>query len=508
MTTWLPAAYLALSLIILIWDVVLAGRIAQLRQAPRVFGNITGLAGLLLLPAVLIRVATSTFITGRAVVTVDWVWPLIVTLVAVQATYAMVRGIVNPLWGVPIVVYDILLALVEIIRYGVAHGFAFADALSGFVAAQSSTLAWLIASPIAVTTPFFILIPIIAPAFPALRRATAAFRAFVATLALVWVVLFLVAGVLETTVPSNTALKNHAADQIHERPAGDFRVGLKLFPDIAGLPSGPAVTNDLELADSLGVRAVEVVIAPGATKAAMDSVAHILDQIDDSVTVIVAIGYRGKVVPELGHVPLDQPSRLKTIDYVARQIQPNMILPAEDPLGVGTRIVGQLPVDTWEQYVSAAAKLVKSVNPNIKIGLSISRYSARDSALYAWAAGAGSAVDVVGFSFFPERKGLSDLADTFEPAADRWMKTTPSTKDHWVFAAGAFPLNEGEATQERAIWQTLSWATGHAAIKGLVVYEAADYVQARGLRAPNGRLRSAARSLRRAIRSLKESVTG
>ena len=88
------------------------------------------------------------------------------------------------------------------------------------------------------------------------------------------------------------------------------------------------------------------------------------------------------------------------------------------------------------------------------------------------------------------------------------MKTTPTDKEHWVFAAGGFPLNSGEETQARVIWQALSWATGHAAIKGLVVYEASDYAQARGLRAPNGRLRAAAAAVRRAVRGLKESITG
>jgi hypothetical protein len=508
MTTWFPAAYLALSLIILIWDVVLAGRIAQLTQASRPFAAVTGMAGLLLLPAVLVRIATSTFITGRAVVGVDWIWPLVVVLIAIQATYAISRRLVNPLWGVPIVVYDVVLAIVEIIRIGVAHGSSIANALAGLLAAQSSTLASIIFSPIAVTTPFFLLIPMISPAFPALRRTTAAFRAFVSTLAVVWVVLFVVLGVIQTAFPSNASLRQHASDQIHERPAGDFRVGLKVFPDIAAVPSGAVVANDLALIDSLGVRAVEVVIAPGATKLAMDSIGRILDRLDDSITVIIAIGYRGKLVPELGHAPLAEAERLKTIDYIARQIQPDILLPAEDPLGLGGRIVGKLPVETWEAYVTAAAKAVKAVNPNIRIGISVSQYGTADSLLYAWAAKAGSPVDVVGFSLFPEKAGIDDLASKFEPAADRWMKTTPPVKDHWVFAAGAYPLNEGELTQERAIWQTLSWATGHAAIKGLVVYEASDYAQARGLRAPNGRLRSAARAVRRAVRGLKESITG
>src|SRR5258708_24281703 len=118
MTTWLPGAFLTLSLIILIWDVVLAGRIAQLNQASRPFATITGLAGLLLLPAVLIRVATATFVTGRAVVSVDWIWSLIVVLFAMQAAYAVWRRLVNYLWGIPILVYDILIALVEVVRLG------------------------------------------------------------------------------------------------------------------------------------------------------------------------------------------------------------------------------------------------------------------------------------------------------------------------------------------------------------------------------------------------------
>ena len=506
MTTWLPAAYLALSLIILIWDVVLAGRIAQLRQASRPFAAITGIAGLLLLPAALLRIATSTFITGRAVVGVDWIWALIIVLIAIQATYAVSRRLVNLIWGVPILVYDIVIAAVEVVRYGIAHGSPLADHFASIVMAQSSFLA-VITTPIAATTPFFFFVPMISPAFPAVRRTTAAFRAFMSALAFVSVVLIGVIGG-DAAAKSSATFHKHASDQIHERPAGDFRVGLKVFPDIAGVPSGAAVKNDLALADSLGVRAIAIVLAPGATKPAMDSIARITERLDDSIMVIVAIGYRGKLVPELGRVPLDEGERLKTIDYVARHIHPDILLPAEDPLGVGARIVGNLSTETWERYVTAAANTAKAADPSVRIGLAISRYGTADSALYAWAAQRGSPVDVVGFSLFPEKLGLGDLAESFEPAADRWMKTTPPVKEHWVFAAGAYPLNAGEITQQRAIWQALAWATGHAAIKGLIVYEASDYAQARGLRAPNGRLRPAAAAVKRAVHSLKESITG
>lgn len=500
MRAWLPAVHLALSLTILVWDVVLAGRIAQLRQASRLFAAVTGMAGLLLLPAVLLRLATSTLITGRAVISVDWIWPLVVALFAMQAVYAISRHLVNPLWGVPIVVYDIVIGVVEIVRYGVAHGSPLAAHFTVLLAAQANTLA-AVTTPIAVTTPFFILVPMISPAYPPIRRATAAFRAGVAGLAFVWVVLFVVVGLLQ----SPSAVGAHTTDLIHERPAGDFRVGLKILPDVVGPPSAPAARNDLALADTLDVRAVTVVIAPGASRLAIDSVSQLLGQLGDSITVIVALGYRGILFPDFRRAPLDETARLAMIDYIVQRLHPDILLPAEDPLSVGGRLVGDLPADAWKSYIASAAHKAKARDPHVRIGFSVSRFSAADSALYAWAATTGSPVDVVGFSFFPD---LSGPVDSFEDAADRWMRTTPPVKEHWVFAAGAYPLNAGEATQERVIIQTLAWATDHVAIKGLVVYEAGDYAQARGLRAPNGRLRAAAGALMRAIRDLKASITG
>jgi hypothetical protein len=189
-------------------------------------------------------------------------------------------------------------------------------------------------------------------------------------------------------------------------------------------------------------------------------------------------------------------------------MHPNILLPAEDPMSVGARIVGQLPVERWQRYLTSAAERAKAIDPRIKIGYSVSSYGIADSILYAWAAGPGSPIDVVGFSFFPEKKGIDDIVNAFEPAADRWMKTTPPRKEHWVFAAGGFPLTTGERMQERIVWRSLSWATDHPAIKGLIVYEAGDYAQARGLRSPNGRLRSAERAVRNAIKQLRESIAG
>lgn len=507
MTTFLPAAHLALSLIVVIWDVVLAGRIAQLRMASRPFAAITGMCGLLLLPALLLRLATSTFITGRAVVAVDWIWPLVLILFALQAIYAVSRRLVNYFWGVPILVYNVAIAVTELVRFGVAHGSPLAATFAGLLTAQSSTLAVMTQSPIAVTTPFFFLVPMIAPAFPALRRTTAAFRAFVAANAFIWIIAFVVWG-LSAATSAGRALDAHGDDRLRERPQGDFRVGLKIFPDFESVPAPAAVKNDMQLATSLGVRAISLVVVPGADSATLDSVARTVDDFGDSVIVIVAIGYKGKLVPELGNVPLDEAVRLATIETVVNRLHPDILLPAEDPIAVGSRIVGSLSVEQWKNYFTQAAQRAKAADPRVKIGLSVSTYGIADSLLYAWAATRGSPIDVVGFSFFPEKKGIDDIVNAFEPAADRWMKTTPPVKEHWVFAAGGFPLNTGERMQARIIWQTLSWATDHPAIKGLVVYEASDYAQARGLRAPNGRLRAVEKAVRDAIRQLRESTTG
>ena len=137
MTNLFAPAHLALTVVILIWDIVLAGRIAQNRQAPPVFQAVSGLAALLVLPGLLFTLATSTIMTGRAVATMDWVWPAVLLLFALQSVYAVVRRLVNWIWGFPIAIYNILIATIGVTRYMVAHGQTPADPLVALLAAQS-----------------------------------------------------------------------------------------------------------------------------------------------------------------------------------------------------------------------------------------------------------------------------------------------------------------------------------------------------------------------------------
>ena len=503
MRQWLAPIHLALTLVIIIWNVILAGRIAQLRQASKPFATVTGLAGLLLIPAFIIAIATTTVITGRAISSVDWIWPAIVVLFAVQAVYALARRrLVNPLWGYPIAFYDVLLAVASVARFCAAHGADVPRPLVILMAAQIDALA-LVTTDAAITSPVFLHVPMIAPAFPALRKTTAAFRMVMAALALAWF------GVIVAEIPrADVALgsyDSHAEDMLRERPTG-FVVGLKMFPDVEKPPSAASVRADLETADFVGGSVASVVFAPGATALAIDSVAHAVELMQrDSILVIATIGYHGKLFPELTHGEIEVAERLATIRRVLTQLRPDIIVPAQDPYGVGARILGRLPVTTWQDYYTRATAVVREVRPRTRVGLAASAFDARDSTLYTWAAAPGSPVDIVGFSFYPSRLGARTLDANFR-AADRWMRAHPPRKVHWVFGAGGFPLAHGEDSQDRAIWSALSWASAHAEVRGVVVTESNDYGQAMGVRAPNGRYRRAATTMKRAIKAFRESA--
>ena len=503
MSVWLPPAHLALCLIIVVWDIVLAGRIARVQQAPRGFAGLTGVAGLLILPALVVALATTTVITGRAILYVDWIWPVVLTVFAAQAVYALARRLVNPAWGIPIAIYDVIIAATGIVRYLASRGIEPPPPLLLLLTAHTAALS-LATTSAAISNPLYLNVPMIAPAFPALRPVTASFRALLSAVALGWSIG--IAFQLPVAVKAVRSYHAHASDRLTERPEGDFSIGVKLFPDVGSPPPPPAVASDLALADTLTAEVVGIVVVPDVTNQVLDSLARALDQLQrDSTLLIVTVGYRGKLLPELRRVPLDAKTRIATIRRIVRRLRPDILLPAEDPYGVGERLVGRLQLPVWQDYFTAAAAAAKSIDRRIRIGLSASAFDSRDSALYAWAAGPASPIDILGFSFFPDRRGAEAL-DAYTRTADRWMAVVPPVKQHWVFAAGGYPLAHGEASQAQAIWAILAWATAHPTIKGLMVYEAGDYGQARGLRSPSGRLRVATVYVMGAMRALREAT--
>src|SRR5215210_1760712 len=191
MRTLLPIVQILIVTTVLIWDIALTSRIVQVRQLPRAFVALTALAGFLLLPALVIHLATTSAITGRAVTEVDWLWPLTVSLFALQALYAASRRLVNPFIGFFISAYDVLIAIDAVLRSIASAGTSLPAPALLFLAATTGAFSFVLSSPTIISSPLFVLVPMISPAFPALRRTTATFRLFLAALAGGWVVIFI-----------------------------------------------------------------------------------------------------------------------------------------------------------------------------------------------------------------------------------------------------------------------------------------------------------------------------
>ena len=65
MSSFLPLLLFLLTALILVWNIVLAGRIAQVRTLPRPFVTLSALAGFLVVPA-LVAEATDCPVDARA----------------------------------------------------------------------------------------------------------------------------------------------------------------------------------------------------------------------------------------------------------------------------------------------------------------------------------------------------------------------------------------------------------------------------------------------------------
>ena len=506
MRALLPPLQILLVVIIVAWDILLTGRIAQVRTLPRPFVFLTALAGFLILPALAIHLATSDAITARSVTAVEWLWPVTLALFALQAMYAATRRLVNPFLGFFMSTYDLLIALDVVLRYMASQGRPLPGVALAYLAATSGAFAWATQSSTIIASPLFFFVPMAAPAFPSLRTWSASFRVFLALVALAWIVVIFtqIAPAFETV--KSYSIHDPRTEKLQERPAADLDIGIKLFPDLDGGPPPAAIKNDLALVDTLGVAVVSVTIIPEQiNQAGLDSIAHTLETLrGDSTQLIVTLGYEKSLNPLPGRT-FSETKRLAAIEPIVRILRPDIFVPALDPYDAGTSAAGPRSPQFWRSYLTRAAAEAKRARPRTRIGVAASTYDRRDSTLYAWAAAPGSPIDVVGFSLWPSATGAKTL-DAARGAADRWMRESRSTKDHWVFAAGGFPEAHGEMSQESAVWSALAWATSRPAIKGFIVAEAGDYGTIRGIRAADGHLRRVAFAIKRAMKGLQETA--
>src|SRR3989449_4424370 len=238
------------------WDILMAGRIAQLRRIPRGFQALTGIAGLLILPALVVAYTSQSLLYGRAILLVSWLWPFTALLFVLQTVYALGRRLVTPLLGFPLLVYNIIIATVAVTKFTITGGHSPAEFGLALNAAQASMLGTFFGTP-ALWNPIYIQVPLFAPSLPARWSFTRMARVALAGAAIAMTALVVVE--LPGAYAGIRSYQSHDKDQLQEHPEGDFRIGLKIFP---GLRSGPpplAIRDDLALADTLDVDAITVV---------------------------------------------------------------------------------------------------------------------------------------------------------------------------------------------------------------------------------------------------------
>lgn len=503
----LAIAHLALCAAVLLWDVWMAGRAAQLRSAPRAVVISSGLAGLLLVPALAVYLLSGSLLTGHAFASIAWVWPLTVVLVAAQATYATARGLLSPAVGIPIAIYDILLALIYAAAYAVSAGWPITTPFLALVAAERGAIA-LTAQPLALVLPWFLYLPIVAPCAPARRGLLGAGRAAMAAIAVVWGMLLLIA--LPGAAHAVRSYERFSAERLRERPDRDFTIGLKILPTLAGVVPTSSVQRDLALADTIGAQALCVYISPrGASEAELNAIAESLEDARPGRLLVVALDLSrarpsapaARSSSGLGGY-LD--ARVRDVARIARVLRPDYLVPVVNPTGVSAAL-GPVPTDIWRRYIASAARAARSANSATRVMVHVGGFGQRDSSLYAWAASSSAPVDAVALSLFPGLHGAREI-ESSERTADAWLaaQRPASTREHWILEAGGYPTVHGDLSQARALWGILAWATNHPAVKGLIAFEASDYATRLGLQTPAGRIRLAAGTLKRAIAGLGE----
>ncbi len=492
----LPIAHLALSAVFLVWNILLAGRITQQRALPPLLSGLTALGGLLIAPALLVLVASTSLITGRSVSTVAWIWPVTATLIAAQAFYATVTRLVTPLVGIPILLYDLVAAGTALGGYLVAEGDLTSGPLLTLVGASAGGVE-LVAGSAAAISPLHVAVPLLSPAHPSRWRIIAGWRVAVATIALAWA--GLVAAQFARSGRALAGYERFAGAELRSRPDEPFAVGMEILPRLGAPPLAGALRNDLEMVGTGELDAVLVAIDDdGASSLALDSLRRALEPYRRDSLILIAALSPSDAPRDEGMSSGRDSAYLAVVDRVARRLRPDYLIALDDPRGADMRARGAWSPIRRQWQVRALVTAVKGADRRIKVGISVVP-GARDSAVYAWAASSDSPLDAVGFSLLAGAGGGPGL-DAGIRTAERWMVNAGSTKEQWVFRGGGAPTIHGDAAQQLAVAGLLSWAMGRPGMRGAIITHAGDYGSMRGLRSANGRLRSATGTLYRAAK--------
>jgi hypothetical protein len=506
---YLPLAYLSLLLAVLMWNVLIGGQIARLARAPRLFTRLSGVIGLLLAPAMVVAIAVGSYDGARTVQGIAWVWPLLCLLAVAQAAWATGGRLVSSVVGLPILLFDLCLFVLALADYLLATRGTAPTALLGLVAGRDTVLG-LFFGRAALTSPLALQLPILVPASPARWRSSATVRALLVLLATSGAALLLLewprgVGAVRSYTPWR-------AEQLQERAASDFSIGVRLLPTLGDVPKLGPLRNDLALVDSLDPQVVLLVLTPEAARSAsLDSLSRVVDVLrSDSTRLHVALSMGATEIARVrGRGARGMDERLAALERITRRLRPDVVYAGWEPAVPGLRMERPLPLAWWRDYLVRSARTVRGVRPRTQIGLSLARLDVGDSALHAWAhppAGA-RVIDVIAAQVTPSFSGAAAV-DARLRAIDRWQardraRDRPSS-ELWIAAVSGVPRAHGDESQRLTMLHVLAWATRRPQVRGVIVGDAGDYDASTGLRAADGRLRPAVTTIMRVSRGLRE----
>lgn len=500
MSDRLAPVTLAIALAVLGWNVLMAGLIAARREAPRPFTALSAFCGLLVAPALVVAVATGTEAGSRTVSGISWLLPAVAVAFVLQVLYSLAMRLLSAVVAVPLLLYNLMVAAVAIGDYMVARTGGAPLALQGMVAARDVVLGMTFGRG-ALVSPLALLVPMIAPAYPARWRLSAVARAVLVLAATAVTTLVLVEW--PRGVGAVRSYTRAANEPMVARPAGDFALGMRLLPTLDGAPLARLVRADLAMAERFAPEVVLLLVdLEGARASALDSLARVLEPLrEDSTRIAVALTL-GRTWGAGG-----EPDRLAALERVLLRVRPDVVFPAYlDP--VPSVIPRGVPSAAWwRATLSRAGETVTRVRPRTRVAWAASRLDATDSAVYAWAARDGSPVELLGGVAFPSFSGLPAL-DARLRALDRWhaqaARAGAPPRPHWLVTVGGLPHSHGDASQLAAMRHALAWGSRRSWVTAAIIGEPADYEGWTGLRSATGRVRAAFEPLSAAARGMRE----
>jgi hypothetical protein len=515
-----PLLVVSVALAVLVWDVAMAGWIAARREAPRVFTQLTVFCGLLVVPVIVITVASGTESGARTISGVTWLVPAVTIAFTLQVLYAVIGRLLSPVVGVPLLLYDGLLAAIALGDYYVTNRGAAPLPLQALVSARDVVVGVGVGRA-SLVSPLTVLIPMVAPAYPARWRLSGSVRALLVLAATALSTLLLLEWPRGIAAIRSYDVARY--QRLQARPAGDFAIGARLWPVLQGPPPARAVRADAAIIEALSPDVVLIVLDDdGLGKTALDSLDRVLEPLrDDSVRIAVAL--RLGSTPRVARQPVEDEARLQLIARVVTALRPDVLFPAlPDPVPSWLDMSAPAApflvapsaasaVRWWQTMLTRSAATVARVRPRTVIGWSAARLDVVDSAVYAWSMMTGSPVGVIGATIYPSFSGLPAV-DARLRAFARWharavldAESEGSGPTHWLATVGGLPRAHGDAAQLLAMRYALAWGTQRSWVRAVVLGEPADYDGWMGLRASNGRPRAALAAMGAAARALQEA---